>query len=123
MFLKLKKIGNIESTSSHSSSGAHLIILRQRQRSGVRRALTELQPVPIVSFELRDETQFPVPVQGVVQAERSTQLTHTQVPLEPFGVVREGEALVALLPERNGFAQAIDELEVREEENSQTFQV
>lgn len=71
--------------------------------------------MPVVSFELCDETLLSIPVQGVVQAERPTKLTHTHVSLEPFGVVREGEALVALLPERNGFAQPINELRRQEE--------
>lgn len=90
----------------------NLIILSQRQN--VERALTELQAVPIVSFELCNETFLPIAVQGVVQAERPTQLAHTQVPLEPFGVVREGEALLALFPEGNGFAQPINELRRQE---------
>lgn len=87
----------------------------EHQRRGDRRALTELQAVPIVSFELCDEMLFSISVQGVVQSERPTQLTHTQVPLEPFGVVWEGEALLALLPEGNGFAQPINELRPQEE--------
>lgn len=75
----------------------------------------------IVSFELCDETLFSIPVQGVVQAERSTQLTHTQVPLEPFGVVREGETLLAELPEGNSFAQPINELRRQEEKPVKRF--
>lgn len=77
--------------------------------------------MPIVSFELSNETLFSLPVQGVVQAERPTQLTHTQVPLESFGVVREGEALLALLPEGNGFAQPINKLRRQEEKQVKLF--
>lgn len=63
-----------------------------------------------MSFELCYETFFPIPIHGMVQAERSTQLTHTQVPLEPFNVIREGETLLAQLPEGNSFTQPINEL-------------
>ena len=43
--------------------------------------LTELEPVTIVSFELRDEPQFSFRVETVMQAERAAQLTHTQMSL------------------------------------------
>lgn len=72
--------------------------------------LTKLEPVTIVSFELRDETQFSLHVERVMQAESSTQLTHTQMPLQRFGVLRESKSLISPLPQRNRLAQTVNEL-------------
>lgn len=99
-----------EKPTPHVVPPAHNVTVLNTHQVRDVSPLTKLQAVPIVSFELCDETLFSIPVQGVVQAERSTQLTHTQVPLEPFGVVGEGKALLAQLPEGNGFAQSINEL-------------
>lgn len=73
-------------------------------------ALTKLQPVPVVSFELGDETQLPLGAQGVVEPQRPAQLAHAQVPLQGSGVLGEGEALLPLLPQWNRFTQTVDEL-------------
>lgn len=43
--------------------------------------LTKLEPMTIVSFELRDKPKFAIHVESVMQPEGSTQLTHTQMPL------------------------------------------
>ncbi len=64
----------------------------------------------IVSFELRDKPQFSVHIEGVMQPERSTQLTHTQMPLQRFGVLWKGESLVSRLAEGNRLTQMINEL-------------
>lgn len=64
----------------------------------------------VVSSELRDETQLSLGVESVVQPEGPAQLAHTQVPLQRSGVLRKGEALLPLLPQRHRFAQAVDEL-------------
>lgn len=78
--------------------------------------------MPVVSFELGDETQFPLGAQGVVEPQRPAQLAHAQVPLQGPGVLGEGEALLLLLPQRNRFAQTVDELkgggEEKEEERN-----
>lgn len=66
--------------------------------------------MPIVSFELCDETQFSIHIQRVMQPQCSTQLTYAQMPLKRFGIVWESKSLLPLLPEWNGFAQAINEL-------------
>lgn len=63
-----------------------------------------------MSLELRDEQQFPVHVEGVLQAERPTQLTHAQMPLQGFGVLWEGESLVSPLPQWNRVTQTVDKL-------------
>lgn len=73
-------------------------------------ALTKLQPVTVVSFQLRDKTQLPLRAQGVMESECSAQLAHTQVPLQSSGVLGEGEALLPLLPQRNCFTQTVNEL-------------
>lgn len=65
----------------------------------------------VVSSELRDETQFSLGVEGVVQPEGPAQLAHTQVSLQRSGVLGKGEALLPLLPQRHRFAQTVDELE------------
>lgn len=72
--------------------------------------LTKLESMPIVSFELRDEPQFPINVEGVMQPERSTQLTHTQMPLQRFSILWKSESLVSLLPERHRFTHTVNEL-------------
>lgn len=64
----------------------------------------------VVSSELRDETQFSLGVESVMQPEGPAQLAHTQVPLQRSCVLRKGEPLLPLLPQRHRFAQTVDEL-------------
>lgn len=72
--------------------------------------LTKLEAVTIMSLELRDKQQFSVHVERVMQAERSTQLTHTQMPLQGFGVLWESKSLLSPLPQWNRFTQTINKL-------------
>lgn len=65
----------------------------------------------VVSFELRDKTQLPLWAESVVEAERPAQLAHAQMPLQSSGVLWKSEALSPLLPQRNRFAQTVNELE------------
>lgn len=75
---------------------------------------TELQPVAIVSLQLSDEAQFPRDVQRVMQAEGSGQLTDAQMPLEGFGVLWEGETILALLSQGNRFTEPVDKLNIKD---------
>lgn len=45
-----------------------------------------------------------------MQAECSAQLTHTQMPLQHFDVLRKSESLLFLLAQRNSFTQTVNEL-------------
>lgn len=64
----------------------------------------------IVSLELSDQPQFSLHIQSVMQTERSAQLTHTQMSLQPLRVVWKRKSLISLLAQRNSLAQTINEL-------------
>lgn len=78
--------------------------------------LTKLQSMMIVSFELRDEPQFPLHVEGVMQPEGSTQLTHTQMPLQRLGVLWKSKPFLSLLPQWDRFAQTVNELKKKKKQ-------
>ena len=66
----------------------------------------------IVGLEVSDDPQLPLSAEDVVEAQRATQLTHAQVPLEGFGVLWKHRAapLLRLSAERHHFPQPTDEL-------------